>query len=268
VLAAIANVGLTPANINATGQIVAGGTLEQLAEFAANPPKGARLRPLRVAGAFHTKHMAPAVDALEAAAAGTKVKDPVITLLSNRDGAVVTSGSNWVDRIVNQVANPVRWDLCMATMSDIGVTAMIELLPGGTLTGVAKRALPGVELLAIKTPDQLDAARALIAAHATATNGYVANSVGSGPEWKIVVALGAGTVRLLKTGNETEGEAVATPAGANVHAGDVLGHIVARGGEKAVTAPHDAVVTEWLVEDGDPVGEGQPLVRLQPTESA
>jgi [acyl-carrier-protein] S-malonyltransferase len=143
VLAAIANVGLTPANINATGQIVAGGTLEQLAEFAANPPKGARLRPLRVAGAFHTKHMAPAVDALEAAAAGTKVKDPVITLLSNRDGAVVTSGSNWVDRIVNQVANPVRWDLCMATMSDIGVTAMIELLPGGTLTGMAKRALPG-----------------------------------------------------------------------------------------------------------------------------
>ncbi len=257
VLAAIANVGLTPANINATGQIVAGGTLEQLAEFAANPPKGARLRPLRVAGAFHTKHMAPAVDALEAAAAGTKVKDPVITLLSNRDGAVVTSGPNWVDRIVNQVANPVRWDLCMATMSDIGVTAMIELLPGGTLTGMAKRALPDVALLAIKTPDQLDAARALIAAHATATNGYAANSVGSGPEWKIVVASGAGTVRLLKT-----------PAGANVLAGDVLGHIVARGGEKAVTAPHDAVVTEWLVEDGDPVGEGQPLVRLQPTEQA
>jgi [acyl-carrier-protein] S-malonyltransferase len=270
VLAAIANAGLTPANINATGQIVAGGTLEQLAEFAANPPKGARLRPLRVAGAFHTKHMAPAVDALEAAAAGTKVKDPVITLLSNRDGAVVTSGANWVDRIVNQVANPVRWDLCMATMSDIGISAMIELLPGGTLTGVAKRALPGVELLAIKTPDQLDAARALIAAHATATNGYVANSIGSGPDWKIVVAPCAGKVSLLETGTPTEDgtQTVAAPAGANVRAGDVLGHIVARGGEKAVTAPHDAVVTEWLVEDGDPVGAGQPLVRLQPTEPA
>jgi [acyl-carrier-protein] S-malonyltransferase len=272
VLAAIAEAGLTPANINATGQIVAGGTLEQLAEFAANPPKGARLRPLRVAGAFHTKHMAPAVDALEAAAAGTTVKDPVITLLSNRDGAVVTSGPNWVDRIVNQVANPVRWDLCMATMSDIGVTALIELLPGGTLTAMAKRALPGVELLAIKTPDQLDAARALIAAHATATNGYAANSVGSGPEWKIVVAPGAGTIRLRKAETagtaETEAETVATPAGATVLAGDVLGHIVARGGEKAVTAPHHAVVTEWLVEDGDPVGEGQPLVRLQPKELA
>ena len=263
VLAAIAEAGLTPANINAAGQIVAGGTLEQLAEFAANPPAGARLRPLQVAGAFHTKHMATAVDALVAAAAGTAVSDPVITLLSNRDGAVVTSGPAWVERIVHQVANPVRWDLCMATMSDINVTAMIELVPGGTLTGMAKRALPGVELLAIKTPDQLDAAQALVAAHATATTGYAANSDGSGPDWMIVVSPGAGTARLIsdETGSGT------TPAGATmVCAGDVLAHVAARGGEKPVTAPHDAVVVEWLVEDGDPVSEGQPLVRLQPTQ--
>ena len=168
VLGAIEAAGLTPANINTAGQIVAGGTLEQLAEFAAHPPAGARLRPLRVAGAFHTEHMAPAVDALAAAAAGTAVKDPAITLLSNRDGAVVTSGSDWVERIVSQVAYPVRWDRCMATMARLGVTAFIELLPGGTLAGMAKRALPGVELLAIKAPDQLDAARALVAAHEAA----------------------------------------------------------------------------------------------------
>ena len=168
VLGAIEAAGLTPANINTAGQIVAGGTLEQLAEFAAHPPAGARLRPLRVAGAFHTEHMAPAVDALAAAAAGTAVKDPAITLLSNRDGAVVTSGSDWVERIVSQVAYPVRWDRCMATMARLGVTAFIELLPGGTLAGMAKRALPGVELLAIKAPDQLDAARALVAAHSAA----------------------------------------------------------------------------------------------------
>jgi len=165
VLAAISAAGLTPANVNTAGQIVAGGTLEQLAAFAANPPAKARLRPLRVAGAFHTEHMVPAVAALEAAAASTAVKDPAIALLSNRDGAVVTAGTDWVDRITHQVANPVRWDRCMATMAELGVTGFIELLPGGTLTGIAKRALPGVELLAIKTPDQLDAARALVAAH-------------------------------------------------------------------------------------------------------
>jgi [acyl-carrier-protein] S-malonyltransferase len=165
VLAAIEAAGATPANVNGAGQVVAGGTLDQLAALAASPPAGGRLRSLRVAGAFHTEHMAPAVTALGAAAATTVVKDPAITLLSNRDGEVVTSGANWAERIVAQVAAPVRWDLCMRTMSGIGVTALIELVPGGTLTGLAKRALPGVELLALKTPDQLDAARHLFTAH-------------------------------------------------------------------------------------------------------
>jgi [acyl-carrier-protein] S-malonyltransferase len=177
VLAAVADAGLTPANMNTAGQVVAGGTLEQLAEFAANPPAGARLRPLRVAGAFHTSHMAPAVEALAAAAAGTAVKDPAITLLSNRDGAVVTSGTDWVERIVSQVAYPVRWDKCMATMAALGVSAFIELLPGGTLAGMAKRALPGTEILAIKSPDQLDAARALVAAHGIANHGIANHGI-------------------------------------------------------------------------------------------
>jgi [acyl-carrier-protein] S-malonyltransferase len=167
VLAAIAQAGLTPANINTAGQIVAGGTLAQLKALAANPPAGARLRPLRVAGAFHTSHMAPAAEALARATASTVVKDPAIALLSNADGAVVTSGPAWVERIVAQVAAPVRWDLCMSGMADLGVTALIELPPAGTLAGMAKRALPGVEILALKSPDQLDAARELIAAHAS-----------------------------------------------------------------------------------------------------
>ncbi len=180
VLAAIDEAGLTPANVNTAGQIVAGGTLEQLAAFAEKPPAGARVRPLRVAGAFHTRYMAPAVEALAAAAAGASVKDPAITIVSNRDGAVVTSGGDWLDRVVQQVASPVRWDKCMATISGLGVTAMIELLPGGTLTGLAKRALPGLELLAVKTPDQLDAARALAAQHGTAP--HQAGSHPSAPE--------------------------------------------------------------------------------------
>jgi len=165
VLAAIEAAGATPANVNGAGQVVAGGTLEQLEALSASPPDGARIRPLRVAGAFHTEHMAPAVTALAEATATAVVKDPAITLLSNRDGEVVASGAGWVERIVAQVAAPVRWDLCMQTMSAIGVTALIELVPGGTLTGLAKRALPGVDLLALKTPDQLDAARELMAAH-------------------------------------------------------------------------------------------------------
>src|SRR6478672_12929513 len=187
VLAAIARHGLTPANVNGAGQIVAAGTLAELEAFAADPPGGARLRPLPVAGAFHTRHMAPAVAALRDAAADVTVTDPAITLLSDADGAAVTTGKEWLERIVAQVAAPVRWDLCMRTMADLGVTALIELPPAGTLTGLARRALPGVAQLAIKTPEQLDAARELIAEHCehAEPDGH---GHGHLPEWRLIVA--------------------------------------------------------------------------------
>ncbi|GLX00821.1 ACP S-malonyltransferase [Microtetraspora sp. NBRC 16547] len=159
VLSAIDKHGLTPANINGAGQVVAGGTLEQLAAFKEEPPQRARLIPLSVAGAFHTVHMAPAVDALRAAAAGIAPADPRTTLLSNADGATVATGEEYLRRLVDQVSNPVRWDACMATMAELGVTTMIELLPGGTLTGLAKRGLKGVRTFALKTPEDLEAVR-------------------------------------------------------------------------------------------------------------
>ncbi|HEY2553376.1 MAG TPA: ACP S-malonyltransferase [Streptosporangiaceae bacterium] len=166
VLASVEAHGLTAANINAAGQVVAAGTLGELAAFAASPPAGARLRQLSVAGAFHTRHMAPAVEALREAAAGVGVSDPVLALLQNRDGQVVSSGRDWMERIITQVSSPVRWDLCMRTMASIGVTAMLELPPAGTLTGIARRGLPGVRLVSLRTPDDLEAGRALVAEHA------------------------------------------------------------------------------------------------------
>ncbi|WP_055506360.1 ACP S-malonyltransferase [Nonomuraea pusilla] len=162
VLAAIDRHGLTPANINGAGQIVAGGTLEQLAAFKDDAPARARLIPLSVAGAFHTRHMAPAVEALREAAASVTPADPRVTLLSNSDGQAVAGGAEFVDRLVRQVSSPVRWHSCMETMAGLGVTGMIELLPGGTLTGLARRGMRGVQTVALKTPDDLDAARELI----------------------------------------------------------------------------------------------------------
>ena len=249
VLDAIARCGLTPANINGAGQIVAAGTTAELAAFAAAPPPGARLRPLPVAGAFHTRHMAPAVAALRVAAQALDPSDPVTTLLSNSDGAAVTTGKEWLERIIGQVATPVRWDLCLRTMKALRVTAIIELPPAGTLTGLAKRALPGVELLAVKTPDQLNAARNLIEAHLQdpdASHGHL-------PEWRLIVAPTSGTFRSPGPDAGTDGAD--------------LGQVVARGGEHAITTPWPAEIIEWLVEDGDPVSEGQPLVRVQPGEN-
>ncbi|MGW0827939.1 ACP S-malonyltransferase [Streptomyces sp. NPDC002845] len=158
--------GLTPANVNGAGQIVAAGTLEELAALEADKPEGVRrVVALKVAGAFHTQHMAPAVDVLAKAAEELSPADPRITYVSNNDGRTVESGAEVLSRLVGQVANPVRWDLCMETFQELGVTALVEVCPGGTLTGIAKRALPGVKTLALKTPDDLDAARELIAEH-------------------------------------------------------------------------------------------------------
>ncbi|CBG73422.1 MULTISPECIES: ACP S-malonyltransferase [Streptomyces] len=158
--------GLTPANVNGAGQIVAAGTLEQLAALEADKPEGVRrVVALKVAGAFHTHHMAPAVDTLAKAAEELSPGDPTVTYVSNKDGQAVATGAEVLSRLVGQVANPVRWDLCMETFKELGVTALIEVCPGGTLTGLAKRALPGVPTVALKTPDDLDAARALIAEH-------------------------------------------------------------------------------------------------------
>jgi [acyl-carrier-protein] S-malonyltransferase len=161
----LARHGLTAANANSAGQTVAAGTLEQLAALAADPPAKARVIPLQVAGAFHTTHMTPAVDALERLAADFDVSDPGVTLLSNADGQPVRGGADALARLVKQVSSPVRWDLCMQTMVDLGVTAMVELAPAGTLVGLAKRAMPGVATLAVKTPDDLEAAQQLVRDH-------------------------------------------------------------------------------------------------------
>ncbi|MCW8118995.1 MULTISPECIES: ACP S-malonyltransferase [Streptomyces violaceoruber group] len=168
-VAHLERLGLTPANVNGAGQIVTAGTMEQLAALNEDKPEGVRkVVPLKVAGAFHTRHMAPAVDKLAEAAKALTPADPKVTYVSNKDGRAVASGTEVLDRLVGQVANPVRWDLCMETFKELGVTAIIEVCPGGTLTGLAKRALPGVRTLALKTPDNLDAARELVAEHTQA----------------------------------------------------------------------------------------------------
>jgi [acyl-carrier-protein] S-malonyltransferase len=166
VAAALAALDLTPANVNGGGQVVAAGSQAAITELVANPPERTRVIELQVAGAFHTHYMAPAVDALAAAASGISPSQPLATLLSNANGAPVASGDDAVARLVRQVANPVRWDLCMERMLDLGVTGIIEVAPGGVLTGLAKRVMKGVPAVALKTPDDLAAARELMEEHA------------------------------------------------------------------------------------------------------
>jgi [acyl-carrier-protein] S-malonyltransferase len=246
VLAGISAAGLHPANYNGPGQIVAAGSLSGLEKLAAEPPAGSRVIALQVAGAFHTPYMAPAEDALASIAAGITPGTPTRILLSNRDGTAVDRGPDLLQRLVRQVTAPVRWDLCMATLADLGVTAIIELPPAGTLTGLAKRALKGVERVAVNTPDDLAAARDVIARHG------VVPSHEPHPQFRVVVAGAAGTFEPAE--RLAEGDQVQT--------GQLLGHVITRQGPVEVNAHDAGVLTEWLAHHDDPVAPGQPLARI------
>ncbi|MGF7234861.1 MAG: ACP S-malonyltransferase [Frankia sp.] len=165
VVAYLEAAGLTAANRNGAGQIVAAGPLGALAELAEKRPPKARVVPLSVAGAFHTHYMTPGRDALAAIAPGLRPGRPTVGLLSNADGTILTSGDEAIRRLVNQVASPVRWDLCLAALRNAGVTGVLELPPAGTLAGIARRELKEADIVALKTPDDLPAARDLIATH-------------------------------------------------------------------------------------------------------
>jgi [acyl-carrier-protein] S-malonyltransferase len=253
ILATLDKHGLTAANDNGPGQVVAAGTTEQLAALAAAPPEKARLVPLSVAGAFHTEHMAPAVGHLAKLARSVSVHDPRTRFISNRDGQVVHNGVEVLKRIVGQIASPVRWDLCLDTMSDLGVTGILEMPPAGTLTGIARRyfsggALKGVDTFALKSPDQLEEARAFCDKH-----GEFAE-IETTPTWRMVVSPAKGTFHISPEAADLD----VLPAGAPI------GDIASLRDRIAVTAAHGGQVVEWLVEDGDLVSPGQPLLRLHP----
>jgi [acyl-carrier-protein] S-malonyltransferase len=234
---------------------VAAGPLEGLAALKAEPPAKARVMPLSVAGAFHTPFMASAREELEGLVGGLRPADPSRLLLSNADGAAVGSGAEALRRLVSQVTSPVRFDACLATLRDLGVSAVIELPPAGTLAGLVKRELKGdsaPEIVTLNTPDDLPAARDLIARHGEPAR--LSGSAEPGVGFRVSVAPTAGS---FQRGDLAEGAAV--------KAGQVIGRVIARKDTTDVTAHASGVLVEWLAHDEDPVAPGQPLARFAKT---
>jgi malonyl CoA-acyl carrier protein transacylase len=253
VLAAIDKHGLTPANMNGAGQIVAAGSLDGLDALKADPPAKARVVPLSVAGAFHTDYMASAREELEGLVGGLRPAQPSRLLLSNADGHAVDTGAEALSRLVSQVTSPVRFDACLATMRELGVTAVFELPPAGALSGLAKREWKGagIEILSLGSPADLDRARALIdAERGRAEDEHL-------PDWRVVVSPVRGTVSPADVAE-----------GTRLPAGSPLGRIRSRREEVNVSAAYDGVLAEWLVQDGDLVDAGDPIARLYPEVSA
>ena len=247
VTAAVTTAGCWIANYNAAGQLVAGGSKDNLARLTESPPAGARLRPLEVAGAFHTPLMQPAQDALVQAGAGAPTGALRHPIVSNADGREITATGELQPRLLAQITAPVRFDSCVETLKALGATATIELAPGGVLTAIIRRALPEVSTVALRTPDDLDEARILISSFTDQVGDVL--SVG----WRLVVAPASGT--LLRSD---------TVDGAAVYPSEQLALVTQRSGSVSVASPVPGELVEWLVEDGDPVHEGQPLARIAP----
>jgi [acyl-carrier-protein] S-malonyltransferase len=209
--------------------------------------------PLSVAGAFHTDYMASAREELEGLVGGLRAAQPSRLLLSNADGHAVDTGAEALSRLVSQVTSPVRFDACLATMRELGVTAVLELPPAGALAGLAKREWKGagIEILALTSPADLDRARALIDAERGRAEAEHL------PDWRVVVSPVRGTVSPAEVAE-----------GTRLPAGSPLGRIRSRREEVNVSAAYDGVLAEWLVHDGDLVDAGDPIARLYPEVSA
>jgi len=174
VLDALEGRNLVGANVNGAGQVVAAGAAADISALVQDPPAGTRVIPLQVAGAFHTDYMAPAKAELAPRIAELMPSDPNQPLLTNSDGSVVGSGRRYLDLLLSQITSPVRWDRCMSTLTELGVTGVLELPPSGTLVGLAKRELKGVATMALRAPADLDSARAFLAEHAAGSTGTAA----------------------------------------------------------------------------------------------
>jgi [acyl-carrier-protein] S-malonyltransferase len=244
VLAAIAAAGCSVANYNATGQVVAAGTVEALDRLAAAAPARARLRPLAVAGAFHTDLMAPARNQIAEAAGRIPVEPAGVGLLSNADGTLISNGAEALSRLVSQVCSPVRWDLCMSTLAALGVTTTIELAPAGTLSALIRRELPDVTTLALRDPSDLATARNLIDEHA-------AELTDESLPWQLLVAPAGGTVSVTDAAIDRD-----------LAAGDLVVRVTTRTEDLEVRTTTATHLVELLVHDGDPVSAGQPLARV------
>lgn len=233
--------GLEVATVNVAGQVVLGGHRAALEELAAAPPARSRIRLLDVAGAFHTAAMLPARDRLDRAVQALTPGRPLCPVVANADGAVVTDGREALTRLVAQLTGPVRFDRCLATLSAMGTHAAVELAPGGTLTALAKRALPGAQLAALTTPDDLELGRSLLPA-----------GLRESPEvrFRVVPSPGTGVIDLTRL------------VGDRVERGERLGLVAGRSGSEEVLAPLAGTVSEWVVSHGDPVRVGQPLAVL------
>lgn len=148
-----------PVNYNSPQQTVIAGTPEGIAEVTEKFTElKARVVPLKVAGAFHSKLMQSAADKFYEAAKAVTFKSPDVKFYSNVTGGELTDFSDMPSLLAKHIVSPVRFTSELVRMQEAGADTFVEFGPGKTLTGLVKKTLTGVTALNIEKLADLEAA--------------------------------------------------------------------------------------------------------------
>lgn len=238
------------ANFNAPGQVVIAGSPEGVAAAStvAKELGAKKCMPLQVSGAFHTPFMSAARDRLRAAITEAAPRDIEVPVISNVDSLAHDKGDEWSSLLSAQLSSPVRWKHSLLTMGELGVSGVLELGPGGVLTGMTKRTLEGVRTISISTPDELDKLVDWLAAGSS-----VAITPHEGEHLfaveRLVVSPAAGVFTPVSNLDD----------GARIEVGMVIGEV--NGTE--VRSPFAGVMQSYIAVEGERVTLRQPIAWLR-----
>ncbi len=256
------------ANYNAPGQVVIAGTPDGVAAASVTAKElGARkVLPLPVAGAFHTPLMLPARDRLVGALAKATFHAPEVPVVANVDARAHAGAAEWPGLLASQLSSPVRWRQSLETLAGRDIVTLVELGPGGVLSGLAKRTTPELRAVSVAVPDDLDALIDAVAGPAV----WNAQSPSHQGEHlytseRVVVSPAAGIFEpdggLTALEVSPLAAAAAHPDAVSGEPGSLLavGARVGSVGTTDVRTPFDGQLVRWLAVRGERVVEGQPV---------
>jgi [acyl-carrier-protein] S-malonyltransferase len=262
------------ANYNAPGQVVIAGTVEGVASGSAKAKEiGARrVLPIPVSGAFHTPLMLPARARLRQTLSEVTFHSPEVPVVANVDARVHTDPAAWPGLLSSQLCSPVRWRQTLETLGGRGATAIVELGPGGVLTGLVRRTIPDVRAVAVAVPEDLDKLMDTLAGPETwnaaspAHQGehlYTSERVIVSPSAGVFepdVELAALETTALAAATAAPGSGAGTAPGSHLAVGDRVGTV---GMATEVRTPFEGILVRWLAVRGERVTEGQPVAWIR-----
>ena len=155
---------VSPANLNAPGQVVIAGTSGGVlrAGERARALGARRVVPLPVSAPFHCALMRPAEERLAPELRAMAVSTPRVPVVANVDAQMKTDAPSAIEALVRQVSAPVRWEEVVSVLASAGVRAYVEVGPGTVLSGLVRKIDREARVATFETPADLDAVERLV----------------------------------------------------------------------------------------------------------